>query len=95
MAWILDTNVLSELRKPRPEPKVTTFITRCPLTELFVSAVTFSEIRFGIERVPESRRTQLTEWLTLIVRPCLLDGSFKLPRTLCFAGGFFSKMGAK
>ena len=53
MAWLLDTNILSELRKPRPQLKVTAFINYCPLNELFVSAVTPSVIRFGIERVAE------------------------------------------
>lgn len=49
MAWLLDTNVLSELRRPRPEPRVVAFIGGCPLDQLYVSAVTLAEIRFGIE----------------------------------------------
>lgn len=40
MAWLLDTNILSELRRPRPEPKVVDFIERKPLRELYISVVT-------------------------------------------------------
>lgn len=68
--WLLDTNILSELRRPKPEPKVVAFITGQPLDRLFVSAVTFAEIRFGIELVPEAtRRAELNDWLTHKVRP--------------------------
>jgi toxin FitB len=68
--WLLDTNILSELRRPRPDPKVLAFIAAQPLEHLYVSAVTFAEIRFGIERVSEAtRRAELTDWLTHKVRP--------------------------
>lgn len=70
MAWLLDTNVLSELRKPKPEPTVVTFVSSCPLGELYISSVTLAEIRFGIELVAEpTRRAELNEWLTHKVRP--------------------------
>ena len=70
MAWILDTNILSELRKPRPEPKVEAFVAAQPLAQLYISVVTFAEIRFGIERVDDpARRAELGEWLTHKVRP--------------------------
>ena len=68
--WLLDTNILSELRRPRPEPKVVTFIAAQPLDLMFVSAVTLAEIRFGIELVTDAyRRSELQEWLTHKVRP--------------------------
>lgn len=68
--WLLDTNVLSELRRPRPEPKVVTFIEAKPLHLLHVSAVTLAEIRFGIELVTDAgRRAELADWLALEVRP--------------------------
>jgi predicted nucleic acid-binding protein len=70
MAWLLDTNVLSELRRPKPEPRVVDFVSGCPLDQLYVSAVTFAEIRFGIELVVEpNRRAELNDWLTHKVRP--------------------------
>ncbi len=68
--WLLDTNVLSELRRPKPEPKVVAFIASKPLDRLFVSTVTFAEIRFGIERVGDAtRRAELNDWLAHKVRP--------------------------
>ena len=72
--WLLDTNILSELRRPKPEPKVLAFIAAEPLDRLSVSAVTFAEIRFGIERVDDAgRRAELNDWLTHKVRP-MFDG---------------------
>jgi toxin FitB len=68
--WLLDTNILSELRRPRPEPKVIAFVSAQPLELLYVSTVTLAEIRFGIELLPDaSRRAELNDWLTHKVRP--------------------------
>ena len=68
--WLLDTNILSELRRPKPEPRVLAFIAGQPLDLLFVSEVTLAEIRFGIELVTDaSRRADLNTWLTHKVRP--------------------------
>lgn len=70
----MDTNVLSELRRVKPEPKVVQFVAAQPLGDLFVSTVTFAEIRFGIERVSDpSGRATLHDWLTHRVRP-MFDG---------------------
>ena len=68
--WLLDTNVLSELRRPKPEPKVVAFVAAQPLDLLYVSAVTIAEIRFGVERLPDAaRRAELNEWLAHKLRP--------------------------
>lgn len=68
--WLLDTNILSELRRPKPERKVVAFVTGQPLELLYVSAVTFAEIRFGIELVTDAgRRAELNDWLAHRVRP--------------------------
>lgn len=70
MGWLLDTNILSELRRPRPEPKVVAFVRVQPLDSLYISSVTLAEIRFGIELVGDAgRRAELNEWLTHKVRP--------------------------
>jgi predicted nucleic acid-binding protein len=62
--WLLDTNILSELRRPKPERKVLAFIAAHPLEQLYVSVVTFAEIRFGIELVADaSKRAELNDWL--------------------------------
>ena len=68
--WLLDTNILSELRRPRPEPRVLSFIAAQRAEGLFVSAVTFAEIRFGIESLADlEHRAKLNDWLTHKLRP--------------------------
>ena len=68
--WLLDTNVVSELRRPRPKARVVAFIAAQPLERLFLSAVTFAEIRYGIEMVGDPiRRAELNDWLAHKVRP--------------------------
>jgi hypothetical protein len=68
--WLLDTNILSELRRPKPERKVLAFVAAQPLELLYISTVTLAEIRFGIELLPEvARRSELNDWLAHKVRP--------------------------
>ena len=68
--WLLDTNVISELRRPRPNARVRAFVAHQALEALFVSTVTFAEIRYGIEMVDDAiRRAELNDWLTDKVRP--------------------------
>jgi hypothetical protein len=68
--WLLDTNILSELRRPKPERKVLAFIAAQPLDLLYISSVTLAEIRFGIELISDaSRRAELNDWLAHKMRP--------------------------
>jgi len=68
--WLLDTNVLSELRRAKPEPNVVSFVAAQALDLLYVSTVTFAEIRFGIEIIADAtRRAELGDWLTHKFRP--------------------------
>ena len=68
--WILDTNIISELRRPKPEKKVAVFVRTQPLEALYVSVVTLAEVRFGIELLSDAiRRAELNEWLDHKVRP--------------------------
>jgi toxin FitB len=70
MGWLLDTNILSELRRPKPERKVLAFVAAQPLELLYISTVTLAEIRFGIELLPDvARRSELNDWLAHKVRP--------------------------
>ena len=69
-AWLLDTNVVSELRKPRPTSAVTEFVAAQPGELLFTTEVTFGEIRFGIEQLEDpGRRNDIHLWLDRILRP--------------------------
>lgn len=68
--WLLDISVLSELRRPKPEPKVVRFVADQPLELLHISVVTLAEIRFGIEVQPDvNRRSELNDWLSHKVCP--------------------------
>ena len=68
--WLLDTIVISELRRPRPNARVCAFVAKQALEDLFVSSVTFAEIRYGIETIGDPiRRAELNDWLVHKVRP--------------------------
>ena len=68
--WLLDTNVLSELRRKQPESAVIDFVAAQSLHQLHVSTVTFAEIRYGIELLDDAeRRAALTQWLDHRLRP--------------------------
>jgi predicted nucleic acid-binding protein len=70
MPWLLDTNILAEGRKPRPEPRVLAFYDSQPLNQLYISVVNIAEIRFGIELQEDAtRRAELNDWLTMTLRP--------------------------
>lgn len=64
MSFLLDTNVVSEWTKPRPNPGVVEWLAQVDEDEVFLSVVTFAELRHGIERLPAGdRRRRLDEWL--------------------------------
>jgi predicted nucleic acid-binding protein len=56
--------VVSEWTKPRPNPGVVEWLDQVSEDDVFLSVVTFAELRRGIERLPASaRRKRLDEWL--------------------------------
>ncbi|HEY0760985.1 MAG TPA: type II toxin-antitoxin system VapC family toxin [Pyrinomonadaceae bacterium] len=62
--FLLDTNVISELVKPRPEASVTAWIETTDESLLYLSVLTIGEIRRGIATLPQSRRRATLEaWL--------------------------------
>ena len=64
VGFLLDTNVPSELVRPQPEPRVKAWVATQRLDELFISAVSFGELRRGIMlRAPRKRRTEIELWL--------------------------------
>ena len=56
MSFLLDTNVVSEWVKPRPDPRVVAWLADVDEDRVFISVVTIGELRHGIERLPSSRR---------------------------------------
>ena len=94
--WLLDTNILSELRKPKPEPKVVAFVGAQPLDCLFVSAVTFAEIRFGIELVADiHKRAALSDWLNLQLRPMFENRALPVSEDVMFKWRLMVEEGRK
>jgi predicted nucleic acid-binding protein len=62
--FLLDTNVPSELVRHQPETKVKAWVAAQNLDSLFMSAVSFGELRKGIRlRSPGKRRTELEAWI--------------------------------
>lgn len=55
---VLDTNVVSELMRPAPAPAVMAWLQRHPSHDVFTSAITVAEIRYGIARLPAGRRRE-------------------------------------
>ena len=92
--WLLDTNILSELRRPKPEPKVLAFVATQALERLFVSTVTFAEIRFGIELLGDPhRRAELTSWLTHKLRPMFEQRVLAISEGVMFKGRLLVEKG--
>ena len=64
MSYLIDTNVLSELRRKQPDPNVVAWMQARPRQSLFLSVLTLGEIRKGLERVEDAaRRQSLLDWL--------------------------------
>ncbi|HEY3044289.1 MAG TPA: type II toxin-antitoxin system VapC family toxin [Vicinamibacterales bacterium] len=64
MSFLLDTNVVSEWVKPRPDPHVVAWLDEVDEDRVFLSVVTLAELRHGIDRLPAGRRRErLDEWL--------------------------------
>jgi predicted nucleic acid-binding protein len=62
--FLLDTNIPSELVRPQPEPKAKTWVATQDLDTLFISSVSFGELRKGIIlRSPGKRRAELEAWI--------------------------------
>ena len=61
MSWLLDTNVISEWTRPRPDPGVVAWLAAVEEDRLHLSALTFGELWFGIERLPAGRRRSSLE----------------------------------
>ncbi len=68
--YLLDTNVVSELRRPRPQRAVLRWIADVPADQLYLSAVTIGEIQAGIEITREqgiAKAEELAAWLDKVL----------------------------
>ena len=67
--YLLDTNVISELRKPRPHGAVVAWLTSVEDADLHLSAVTLGEIQAGIELTrdqDQAKAAEIEAWLDLV-----------------------------
>ncbi|MBV9426271.1 MAG: type II toxin-antitoxin system VapC family toxin [Bradyrhizobiaceae bacterium] len=63
MSFLLDTNVVSEWVKPRPDPGLIEWLASVDEDRVYISVITISEIRYGIERMPfGARRKRIQDW---------------------------------
>jgi predicted nucleic acid-binding protein len=79
MAWLLDSNVLSELRKKVPDPKVLRWVEEHEADFLYISVISLGEIREGIEakrlKDPEQAKA-IEKWFIKVMdnyKPRILD----------------------
>ncbi len=85
---LLDTNVISEPLRATPEPRVLNWLDAQPLETVFISVITVAELRYGVARLPNSRRRSTlhdrleTQVLSAFAGRIL---PFDLPVTLAYA----------
>jgi hypothetical protein len=64
VSYLVDTNVLSELRRREPDPNVVSWLERRPAMTLYLSVLTLGELRRGVEALPAgARKRRLADWL--------------------------------
>lgn len=64
MSFLLDTNVVSEWVRPRPDPGVVAWLAEADEDRVFISVVTLAELRHGVERMERgARRRRIEDWL--------------------------------
>lgn len=74
MSYLLDTNILSELRRKIPDDRVASWLAQRPAPTLHLSVLTLGEIRKGIEVLTDAVRKQsLLDWLETDL-PAYFDG---------------------
>lgn len=63
--WLLDTNVVSEVRKPHADARVVAWVEAQAIDGLFLSSIVLAEIRYGIALLPigSARRAELEPWV--------------------------------
>ncbi len=79
MKYLLDTCVISELTKRRPNPVALRWLQERDDFELYVSTVTVGELRKGIERLPDedARRLSLETWFDFRSNALLRGAEFQ------------------
>ena len=88
MKYLLDTMVLSEPAKPKPNAGVVGWLRAQVPWDLAVSVLTFGEIRRGVDRMTDGRRkTELQSWLTTALRDQFADRVLAVDLDVALAWG--------
>ena len=96
MSFLLDTNVISEWVKPRPDPNVVAWLAEVDEDRVFLSVASLAEIRHGIELLPPGqRRSRLEAWLEEAL-PARFEGRIlDIDRRVAARWGVFMSRGKK
>ena len=69
--FLLDTNVISELRKPKPHGGVVAWVERAPEHQLFLSALSLGELQAGVEltrRQDSQKAAEIEAWIDQVAQ---------------------------
>jgi len=94
---VLDTNVLSEPLKTRPDPKVLAWLDAQAAETLYLSTISYAELRFGVLKMPDGKRrndlaAQIDRALELF-KDRMLEFNVKAAEQLAQIGARCMKMG--
>jgi toxin FitB len=67
--YLLDTNVISEMRRPRPNAAVVAWISAIPSEELFLAAITLGELQAGVEMTRQqdpAKAKEIERWIDAV-----------------------------
>ncbi len=79
MKWLLDTNVISELSRPKPDRNVTAWLAKQDQDDLALSIVSAAEMRLGISLLPDgARRRHFEIWFEESVRPMFFGRTLEI-----------------
>ena len=96
MDSLLDTNVISQRTKATPKEGVVRWLRQARSSELYLSAVSLAEIRFGIEEMdPGRKRQNLEHWLERDVRPGFAGRVLLVDERIAEEAGRLTSMGKK
>ena len=95
MPALLDTNVVSELPKSKPDSNVVAYIAKQQKGSLFLSTVTLAELRYGILMAPAQRKAELGTWLDTEIRAVFYGCMLPLSETILLRWRILVEQGRK
>ena len=96
MRYLLDTNVLSELVRPRPDVNVTAWVEAQSPLDLSISVLSLGAVEKGIARLPAgARRTALSQWARVELPTQFVGRLFGIDADVAVAWGTLSARAAE